>query len=934
MSIRNKLVAILLLFSIIPVLAYGIITITSNKKTIEEHLCNSSLAFSHLAVQRIHEYLYSQYEDILVFSKNKVMYGVSASDKHVRISQYLESLTHDHREFFYAICFNEKGNIIASSKNDLIGINMSSDPLFQEAIKGKSHINDPGWDTPANAYVLFVSVPIYATQTPDKVVGVFAAALKWEKIHEMISELSLMDKKQDIANHVMLTNKDGLVISCSDKDELFTDNLINAKLESAVKAQEKKEGSIAEITEHGLPSFSTYTYFKPYKDLPPLDWLLILEQNPDRVFATINTSKKVMLTILSFIILPLIAGSVFFARRMSNPILVMASKIKLIGKGQWVEKMPVSSTKELGTLAESFNTLTDELQQSKKEQALVLKRNHRRMNTQKSIAITLSEANTLEDFSQKIIQALCGVLEWDLGEIWAVDHNNNVLKLSDYWHVPSLLVPEFISITKQITFAPGIGLPGRVWESKKPTWISDVTKDANFPRFHCADKEGLHGAFGFPILCGNECLGVMNFFSHEIMPPDEDLLTMLDTVGAQIGLFMKRKQVEQEKEILREQFYHAQKMESVGRLAGGVAHDFNNMLMAIIGYASLAEMELENNDPARGFLQKLLDSADKATKVTQSLLAFSRIQPVSFEPLNLNKVIENMGTLLPKITCESVACHLNINAQDCFVLADTDKLEQVLMNIVKNAVDAMPGGGDLTISTGVVVMDGTFAKRYGLEKAGRYGTITISDTGIGMDDDTKGKIFEPFFTTKDKWKGTGLGLSIAYGIIKQHQGHIAVASEPNKGTMFTIYLPLTETAATETAAKPITKMTASSKTGTETILIAEDERRVRDVLTNILECNGYKTLVAVDGVDAVVKFTGNKDAIQMLVFDVMMPNKDGKAAYNAIKEIKPDIKVLFLSGYSDDITINKTIHNAGLPFMQKPVSPEKLLRKMREILDA
>lgn len=246
----------------------------------------------------------------------------------------------------------------------------------------------------------------------------------------------------------------------------------------------------------------------------------------------------------------------------------------------------------------------------------------------------------------------------------------------------------------------------------------------------------------------------------------------------------------------------------------------------------------------------------------------------------------------------------------------------------------MPNGGRLTITVGVVDMDTATAQCYGLEKAGPYSAITISDTGTGMSKETLERIFEPFFTTKDRGKGTGLGLSIAYGIVKQHNGHIAVSSEINKGTTFTIYLPLAQKAMKTTVEKPIPVTATNSLADGESILIAEDEEPVRDMLTLMLERQGYKIIAATDGADAIAKFVEHKNTIRMLVFDVMMPNINGKDAYNAIRQLKPDIKALFLSGYSEDVATNSTILNEGLHFMQKPVSRDKLLRAVREMLDA
>jgi len=247
--------------------------------------------------------------------------------------------------------------------------------------------------------------------------------------------------------------------------------------------------------------------------------------------------------------------------------------------------------------------------------------------------------------------------------------------------------------------------------------------------------------------------------------------------------------LEEEQQKLKEHLYHAQKLDSVGRLAGGIAHDFNNKLMVIMGYSELAETEIPEGNPAKNYVRKILEASASARELTQSLLAFSRRQPVSLSPINLNSIINNIECLLLKIIGDTIDCRFALTDNDIKVLADSDKIEHVLVNLVNNAVDAMPDGGSLTIGTDVVVLDSKSANVHGLDKDGAYRVITVSDTGMGMDEETKGKIFEPYFTTKERGKGTGLGLPIVYGIVKQHHGHIEVISEPGKGAAFKIYLP-------------------------------------------------------------------------------------------------------------------------------------------------
>ena len=392
----------------------------------------------------------------------------------------------------------------------------------------------------------------------------------------------------------------------------------------------------------------------------------------------------------------------------------------------------------------------------------------------------------------------------------------------------------------------------------------------------------------------------------------------------------ERKRLEEEKDTIREQLFHAQKLESVGTLAGGVAHDFNNILTAIIGYGNLLQIELKEDGPARDFIQKILKSAERAANLTQGLLAFSRKQPRNPSPVYLNEIVKEAESLLTRVIREDIKLRTALTDKECVVMADVGQMEQVLMNLATNARDAMPNGGALEISSDIAEIDNEFIKTHGYGAIGRYALITVSDRGVGMDEKTRKQIFVPFFTTKVVGKGTGLGLAIVYGIIQQHGGYITVESEVSKGTTFRIYLPMVEQ---EFTGKKTEEAYSAPQGGTETILVAEDEEYVRHLVKMVLERHGYRVIEAVDGRDAIEKFKANKDKIHLLLFDVIMPNKNGKEAYEAIREVRHDVKALFMSGYSDEAIQRKDILGVGVTLVSKPISPVDILKKVREALD-
>jgi PAS domain S-box-containing protein len=380
---------------------------------------------------------------------------------------------------------------------------------------------------------------------------------------------------------------------------------------------------------------------------------------------------------------------------------------------------------------------------------------------------------------------------------------------------------------------------------------------------------------------------------------------------------------------LEEQLRQAQKMEAVGRLAGGVAHDFNNILTAIIGYGNVLQMKMKKDEPLRSHVDQVLASAEKAAVLTQSLLAFSRKQVINPRPVSVNEIISRTGRILQRLLREDIELRIKLADEDMTVMADSVQLEQVLMNLAVNAMDAMPDGGTLSIESRKAEFNDDAAQMRAFKRAGVYALITVADTGVGMTEKVREKIFDPFFTTKETGKGTGLGLSMAYGTVTQHDGRITVESEPGRGSAFSLYLPvIADVLPAQEAASP-----APLPAGTETILVAEDDVTIRQLTVTVLREFGYTVIEAVDGEDAVRKFSENREKINMLVLDVIMPRKDGKSVYDEVRKMMPGMKALFISGYTADMIQKKGILEEGLHFVPKPVSLKVLLKKVREVLD-
>ena len=380
---------------------------------------------------------------------------------------------------------------------------------------------------------------------------------------------------------------------------------------------------------------------------------------------------------------------------------------------------------------------------------------------------------------------------------------------------------------------------------------------------------------------------------------------------------------------LEQQFRQSQKMEAIGRLAGGIAHDFNNLLMVISGYTELVQDELGPAHPLQRNLEGVRKASQRATSLTQQLLAFSRKQVLAPKVLELNSVVGDLGRMLPRLVGEDVDLVIVPSPDPIRTKADPSQLEQVIMNLAVNARDAMPAGGRLTIETAVVEFDQEYARLHPSAQPGRYAMLAVTDTGAGMDAETQSRIFEPFFTTKEKGKGTGLGLSTVYGIVKQSGGYVWVYSELGSGTTFKVYLPLAEGA--EAARQPEAVL-AADPPGLETVLLVEDEEHVRHVAREFLEIRGYSVLEAKNGEDALQIAHSHPGPIHLLLTDVVMPGMNGRELWQRLSW-RPEMKVLFMSGHPENAIVQHGTLEPGVMYLQKPFTLNALTHKVREVLN-
>jgi signal transduction histidine kinase/CheY-like chemotaxis protein len=381
---------------------------------------------------------------------------------------------------------------------------------------------------------------------------------------------------------------------------------------------------------------------------------------------------------------------------------------------------------------------------------------------------------------------------------------------------------------------------------------------------------------------------------------------------------------------IQEQFQQVQKLESIGLLAGGVSHDFNNMLSVILGYGEELLDKLHKGDPLREAVEEIVSAGQRSADLTRQLLAFSRKQTLQVEVLDINAVVSNLEKMLRRLIGEDIELKTRFAEQLSRVKVDPGQIEQVILNLAVNARDAMPQGGKLTLETANVELDEHYAQNRVGVVPGQYVQLSVTDTGCGMDAATRERLFEPFFTTKDKGRGTGLGLSTVYGIVKQSGGNIWVYSEPGQGTTFKIYLPCTTDAQTARAA---TQADASIKGRAEKILVIEDEPSLRKLCATILKRANYQVTAAANGGEALLLVEESKLRPDLVITDVVMPGMSGKVLVDRLKKLLPDLKVLYMSGYTDNAIVHHGVLDSGTPFIQKPFDKGDLERKTRELLN-
>ena len=547
-----------------------------------------------------------------------------------------------------------------------------------------------------------------------------------------------------------------------------------------------------------------------------------------------------------------------------------------------------------------------------------------------TLTLAVSEAENLQASLGVALCKVCEATGWILGQAWIPSADEKVLECSPAWFTTVPGLEKLREEARTRTFAPGVGLLGRVWATKQHAWIRDITEEGNFPRTDVAREVGIKAGIAFPVIARDKVVAVIEFFVFESPKEEGRLVRLVSAVAAQLGSVIEHKQAEDALRRSEEQLRHAQKMEAVGRLAGGVAHDFNNILTVINGYSDVLLRRMDESDKNRRIIEEIQKGGERAAGLTRQLLAFSRKQVLQPKVLDLNTVVSGMEKMVRRLIGEDVALHTGFDSPLWKVKTDPGQIEQVILNLAVNARDAMPDVGTLTIETSNVVIEASNDPGLRELDPGKYVMLVVTDTGFGISDQVKTHLFEPFFTTKGLGKGTGLGLATCYGIVKQSGGNIRVQSEVGKGTSMKVYLPAVEETSspdkTDTAVKELPR-------GNETILVVEDEPGVRLLISSVLGGCGYRILESCNGQEGLTTaLAAANGKIDLVLTDVIMPVMGGQEMVQRIQVVHPQMRVLYTSGYTDDALAHRGVLDDGIAFLEKPFSFASLAHKVREVL--
>jgi PAS domain S-box-containing protein len=557
------------------------------------------------------------------------------------------------------------------------------------------------------------------------------------------------------------------------------------------------------------------------------------------------------------------------------------------------------------------------------------KRTVRRLALEHSVTRLLTDREANDQSINALLSVVGTQLGWSCAESWVTDAEPSPVRLIQSWHSASPNAADFANQTRNWESGEPVDLAKEVLRHGKALWFGKLSSDRSIDRASLAARCGLQDALGIPVGTGPHPEGALLFFAEQIPEPDEQLLACLAAIAEQVGEFRSRRRLEQSLQEAVEKLRQSEKMESIGRLVGGVAHDFNNLLTVILGYGELLLGEVPGDAPIRESLAEIVESGKRASGLTRQLLAFCRKEIYNPVVLDLNAHVDGMEKMLRRLVGEAISLQTTLAPGLGHVHADPAQIEQIVMNLVVNARDAMPAGGQITIETKMIQL-ARGQKVAPHATPGNYVLISVCDTGCGMDEATRARIFEPFFTTKGVGKGTGMGLATVQEIVQQCGGQIAVESQPGQGSTFQVFLPPVTTGLT---AWEVDCAPEAIPRGSEAILIVEDEAPVRRLVVRLLRVQGYQVHEAANATEGLEVLRSQRGKIDLLLTDVVLPDMNGVALAEKAQATHRKLKVIFASGYRDGELGRLGLPDLGPQLLQKPFTTFDLATKVRQTLD-
>ena len=609
-----------------------------------------------------------------------------------------------------------------------------------------------------------------------------------------------------------------------------------------------------------------------------------------------------------------------------RPVRALADSATRLGHGDLTARMPETKLAEMRPTVRAFNSMAASLEQALHE----ARTRQTRLESLVEISSELSRMQPLDSLLGRIAEACGRLVKTDWVGFRLVDGDELVV-------AGTLEGGTEMPVRRRLKI--GESLAGQVAATGRPLLLRDPASHPSMLPEHAEAMRrlGYHGMLTVPARVGDRVVGVLSFLTRREDGFSTEDLAIATAFASHAAVALENSRLLHESrraydELVQTQgqLEQAQKMDAIGRLAGGVAHDFNNLLTVILGRTDILLTQIKAEDPLRRGIALIQRTAGRAAELTKQLLAFSRKQVLEAVVLDLGVVTTDMKEMLARLIGEDIALVTNLAAPLGHVKADRGQIEQVVMNLAINARDAMPRGGQLVVETANADLDDEYVRRNVGSRPGPHVMLAVSDSGVGIPRELQRHIFEPFFTTKEQGKGTGLGLATVYGIVKQSGGYIEVDSEPGRGTTFRIYLPRVDSASPAAERSP---RAAAPTGGTETILLVEDEDGVRELARDILRSSGYTVLEGRNGAEGLLLGERHQGALDLLLTDVVMPRMSGRELAERMVSLRPELSVLYMSGYTDDAVIRHGVLGSDTAFLQKPFTPAALVQRVRETLD-